>query len=154
MAIKSLNRLGGLREAIMRLRGVWIWLVLGIVIDPSIKLSLSGRLRSRRRGSIRIGKETMIAFKTLICTIDERTGEDRPITIGERCFIGGGSHILPGVTIGDGSIVGGGAVVYESVPPGCIVGGNPARVLRRDIEVVRHGRLLAATETTIGWTEL
>ncbi|MGH7970330.1 MAG: acyltransferase [Limisphaerales bacterium] len=44
--------------------------------------------------------------------------------------IGSGSTILCGVTIGEGAIVGAGSVVTKEVPPGAVVAGNPARVLR------------------------
>lgn len=55
------------------------------------------------------------------------------IHVGRRCFIGG-STLMPGVTIGDESIVAAGAVVMSDVPPRCIVGSNPARIIRCDIE--------------------
>lgn len=45
--------------------------------------------------------------------------------------IGSGATILGGITIGEKSIVGAGSVVTRDVPPGVIVAGNPARVLRR-----------------------
>jgi acetyltransferase-like isoleucine patch superfamily enzyme len=101
-----------------------------------------------RRGSIRIGGETQIAFKTLIYTFDEERREDRPVSIGRRCFIGGGSTILPGVTIGNESIVAAGSVVFDDVPPNSIAGGNPARVLRTGIEVGPYGQLEVARENT------
>jgi acetyltransferase-like isoleucine patch superfamily enzyme len=44
--------------------------------------------------------------------------------------IGSGSTILCNVTIGEGAIVGAGSVVTRDVPPGMIVAGNPAKVLR------------------------
>ncbi|HVV72032.1 MAG TPA: acyltransferase [Verrucomicrobiae bacterium] len=44
--------------------------------------------------------------------------------------IGSNSTILCGVTIGEGAIVGAGSVVTKDVPPGAVVAGNPARVLR------------------------
>jgi acetyltransferase-like isoleucine patch superfamily enzyme len=44
--------------------------------------------------------------------------------------IGSGATILSNVTIGEGAIVGAGSVVTRDVPPGVIVAGNPARVLR------------------------
>jgi acetyltransferase-like isoleucine patch superfamily enzyme len=54
----------------------------------------------------------------------------RPIRIGPNTWIGFDSCILPGVTVGKGSIVGARSVVTESVPPYCVVAGNPARVVR------------------------
>ncbi|CAI4029611.1 maltose O-acetyltransferase [Nitrospira tepida] len=54
----------------------------------------------------------------------------RPIRIGDDVWIGGGAIILAGVTIGDGSVVGAGSVVVRDVPPGRVVVGNPARVVR------------------------
>ena len=107
---------------------------------------MSSRFRPARRGSIVIGTETLVAFKTLIYTRDHVTGEDRPVRIGSRCFIGGGATITPGVTIGDGSIVGSGAVVFERVPARSIVAGNPAKVVRSEIEVGPFGRLPIAAK--------
>ena len=44
--------------------------------------------------------------------------------------IGSGATILGGVTIGERSLVGAGSVVTKDVPPGVVVAGNPAKVLR------------------------
>lgn len=44
--------------------------------------------------------------------------------------IGGGAVILPGLTIGEKAMVGAGSVVTKPVPPGAVVVGNPARVIR------------------------
>ncbi|HPZ08740.1 MAG TPA: acyltransferase [Candidatus Eremiobacteraeota bacterium] len=52
-------------------------------------------------------------------------------TIVEKgASIGTGSIILCGVTIGENAIVGAGSVVTKDVPPGAIVAGNPARLIR------------------------
>jgi maltose O-acetyltransferase len=52
------------------------------------------------------------------------------ITIGEDAYIGTAATILPGVTIGAASIVAAGAVVTRDVPPGTVVGGVPAKVIK------------------------
>ena len=57
-----------------------------------------------------------------------------PINIGNDVWIGGHSTILPGVTIGDGAVVAAGAVVTKNVEPKTIVGGVPAKVIKK-IEV-------------------
>ena len=51
--------------------------------------------------------------------------------IKKGASIGSGATLLCGITIGEKSIVGAGAVVTKDVPPGVIVVGNPARVLRK-----------------------
>nr|WP_308293099.1 acyltransferase [Pseudarthrobacter sp. MDT3-26] len=51
------------------------------------------------------------------------------IEIGNNVFIGARSTILPGIRIGDRCIVAAGSVVTKSIPPGTVVGGNPARVI-------------------------
>jgi serine acetyltransferase len=148
MPVKSLNQFRNLRAFLTSTRRHWLRLVVGAELDPSISISLSSRLIPGKRGSIVVGRDTLIAFKTLIFTRDPNTREDRPVRIGERCFIGGGSMILPGVTIGDECIVGGGSVVFDDVPARSIVGGNPARVLRSNIRVGRFGRLEGADENS------
>lgn len=151
MGLQSLNQLRHVRTVVLSLRNVWLRLRHGIRLPASSTISTSGRIVSGRRASVAIGEETLVAFKTLLITHDRRTGETRPISIGRRCFIGGGATIMPGVTIGDESIVGGGSVVFDDVPPRTIVAGNPARVIRREIEVGKHGRLKGADEAGYRW---
>jgi len=50
--------------------------------------------------------------------------------VKRRATIGTGAILLPGVTVGEGAVVGAGAVVTKDVPPGAVIAGNPARVLR------------------------
>ncbi|MCL3777272.1 MULTISPECIES: sugar O-acetyltransferase [unclassified Actinomyces] len=53
------------------------------------------------------------------------------VTIGDRAWLGANVTVLPGVSIGEGAVVAAGAVVTRNVPPMTVVGGVPARVLRR-----------------------
>jgi acetyltransferase-like isoleucine patch superfamily enzyme len=53
------------------------------------------------------------------------------VIIGERCWVGMNSVILPGVTLGPRTVVGAGAVVTKSFPRGdCVIGGVPAKVIK------------------------
>lgn len=51
------------------------------------------------------------------------------IRIGDNCFIGAHSIIMPGTTVENNCIVGAGSVVTKSVPEGSVVAGNPAKVI-------------------------
>ena len=53
-----------------------------------------------------------------------------PITVKANCFVGAGALIMRGVTIGENCVVAARAVVTKDVPDNCIVGGNPARVIK------------------------
>jgi acetyltransferase-like isoleucine patch superfamily enzyme len=50
--------------------------------------------------------------------------------------IGANSTVLPGVEIGEDSLVGAGSVVVHDVPPGAVVAGNPARVIKQVRDLV------------------
>ncbi len=54
-----------------------------------------------------------------------------PIIIGKNVWVGSNSTILQGVTIGDNAVVAAGAVVTKDVEPGTIVGGVPARFIKK-----------------------
>lgn len=56
-----------------------------------------------------------------------------PIIIEDHVWIGLGVTILKGITIGEGCVIAAGSVVTKSFPPRCLVGGNPARILRENV---------------------
>lgn len=51
------------------------------------------------------------------------------VEIKDWAYVGSGSLIMPGVTIGEGALVAAGSVVTKSIPPGIVVGGNPAQYI-------------------------
>ncbi|MDE5990292.1 MAG: sugar O-acetyltransferase [Clostridia bacterium] len=93
------------------------------------------------QGGIEIGDNALIGQQVVIATINhdlppEKRGSmlPAPVKIGNRVWIGAHATILSGVTIGDNSIVAAGAVVTKDVPKNVVVGGVPAKILKR-IEV-------------------
>jgi len=101
----------------------------------SRSLAVSAGCYLQAYNGIEIGDDTIFApgVKIVSTNHDEVTFgavSESPIVIGSHCWLGANAVILPGVTIGDGSIVGAGAVVTKPVPPGVIVAGVPARVVR------------------------
>ena len=65
------------------------------------------------------------------------------IVVGNDVWIGYEAVILAGVTIGDGAVIGTRAVVTKDVPPYTIVGGVPAKEIRKRFSDDRISRLLA-----------
>lgn len=88
-------------------------------------------------GRITIGKGSYIAPNVGLITanhditnLDLHT-EPKPIVLGEKCWIGMNSVVLPGVILGDHTIVGAGSVVTKSFPEGnCVIAGNPAKIIK------------------------
>ena len=89
------------------------------------------------QGGIFIGDRVLIGHNTVLATIDHdldptsRRNHYAPIYIEDDVWIGSSVVITKGVTIGKGSVIAAGAVVTKDVPPGCIAGGVPARVIRK-----------------------
>ncbi len=90
------------------------------------------------QGGIYIGDGTLIGHNVVLATLNHAMEPDRrgtmipkPIHIGENVWIGSNAVILPGVTVGNGAIIAAGAVVSKDVPENTIVGGVPAKVIRR-----------------------
>ncbi len=97
---------------------------------------------SAGQGGITMGDNVLIAAQAVIVCgnhdfekIDTDTLDQayfgRPIRIGDNVWIGAHTVILGGVTIGDHAVIAAGAVVNADVEPYTVVGGVPARVLRR-----------------------
>lgn len=59
--------------------------------------------------------------------------KEASIRIRDNCWIATGAIILPGVTIGEGAVVAAGAVVTKDVEPWTVVGGNPAKFIKKRV---------------------
>lgn len=57
----------------------------------------------------------------------------KPICIEDNAWIATGSMVLPGVVIGEGAVIAAGSVVTKNVEPWTVVGGNPARFIKKRI---------------------
>jgi maltose O-acetyltransferase len=85
--------------------------------------------------AVEIGRDATISANVQIVAHDSAmfrsTGYTlvRPVKIGERCYIGAGTTILPGSVIGNDAVIGAGSVVTGEIPAGAVAVGNPARVI-------------------------
>lgn len=102
-----------------------------VAIDDEVNLYSAAK--------ITIGTKVAISREAFICTAShDITKPNRPlitapITIGDGVWIGARATILPGVTIGEGAVVAAGAVVVKDVESWTVVGGNPARFIKKRV---------------------
>ena len=80
----------------------------------------------------------MIGHGVVLATLDHDFAPEKrqqlhpaPIHIGKRVWIGANAVVTKGVTIGDNAVVAAGAVVTQDVPADTIVGGVPAKIIRK-----------------------
>ena len=90
------------------------------------------------RGGITLGENVFLGPKVNIITINHDPDPEnrdatygRPVVLEDRVWVGINATILPGVRIGYGAIVGANSVVTKDVPPYTIVGGIPAKTIRK-----------------------
>lgn len=89
-------------------------------------------------GGVTLGDGCQIGHDVVFATLDHGLAPEQrytthpaPIVLGRNVWVGSHATILRGVTIGDNAVVAAGAVVTKDVPADTIVGGVPARPLRR-----------------------
>lgn len=87
-------------------------------------------------GGITIDDDVMVAANAQLISnnhdlYDHAVLTCKPVHLKRNCWIGAGATILPGVTVGENSVVAAGAVVTRDVEDNTVVGGNPARLIKR-----------------------
>lgn len=90
------------------------------------------------QGGITIGDGVLIGHNVVLATANHALAPSKsrklnyaPIVIGDNVWIGSNAVILQGVTIGQWAVVAAGAVVTKDVEPYTVVGGIPAKFIRR-----------------------
>lgn len=109
------------------------------VITIGSKVRLNGATFQAAK-SISVGDNTIVGSATISDTDFHKFENpdhimfgnviEKPVQIGNNCWICGQSAILKGVKIADGAVVGFRAVVTKDVPPNVVVAGNPAVIVK------------------------
>lgn len=141
-------RFNGLRCALLRMFGAKL-ASSGVSINSGARITGPWRLSIGSTSSIgnnawvyaldkiEIGEKTCIGeYVKLLAGYHDITTTNfafrtKPIKIGSCVWIATGAMVLPGVTIGDGAVVAAGSVVTKDIAPWTVVGGNPAKFIKK-----------------------
>lgn len=89
-------------------------------------------------GGVTLGDGCQIGHNVVFATLNHALTPERrkttypaPIVLGRNVWVGSNATILQGVTIGDNAVVAAGAVVTKDVAANMVVGGVPARFIKR-----------------------
>jgi len=111
-------------------------------ISPTARISFGAYLDKTNPKGIFIDDESFVAYGAMILTHDYCRSLYKKTYVGKNCFIGANSIILPGIKIGDHVIVGAGSVITKDVKSNCIVAGNPAKIIKENINTAKYGKLI------------
>src|SRR5882762_188554 len=128
-----------LREGVIAFRRQYLMRVWKMEIGEGTAISTGAKLDLTNPQGIHIGRYSVITFGAAILTHDYVNNVNREVRIGDNCFIGAHSIVLPGVTIGDGCIVAAASIVARDLPAGSLVTGNPARVVEHNVKTDHYG---------------
>lgn len=90
------------------------------------------------QGGIEIGDGCLLGHQVVIATINHDLAPEKrgnmvlaPVKLGKNVWVGAHATILSGVTVGDNAVIAAGAVVTKDVPANTVVGGVPAKIIKR-----------------------
>ena len=109
---------------------------IGAVIGDGTMIDMNAVVGARGT----IGKNCHIGAGAVVAGVLEPPSK-QPVIIEDDVLVGANAVILEGVRIGKGSVVAAGAVVLEDVPPGVVVAGSPAKIVK-----VKDAKTEAKTE--------
>ena len=110
-------------------------------IGKNCRISWKAHLdKSINPKGIHIGDNTWVLAGAMILAHDHCRSLKADTYIGKNCVIGVRSIIMPGLSIGNQVVIGG-SVVTKSIHSNCIAAGNPAKILKENVNV-QNGKIL------------
>ncbi|WP_148909760.1 putative colanic acid biosynthesis acetyltransferase [Sphingobacterium allocomposti] len=97
-------------------------------LGPEVKLHL---------GKTVIGRKVLVSQRTYLCSATHQIDSlNTPLVIGaiylqDFAWIAAETFIMSGVTVGEGAVVGARAAVFKDVTPWTVIGGNPAKLIKK-----------------------
>jgi putative colanic acid biosynthesis acetyltransferase WcaF len=132
-------RLFGARTSLRAVicKGAWIEMPWALSIGDYS--TIGPRANVYNLGGVSLGARTTLSQDVYLCGgTHDYTDPTYPllrkkIEIGDDVWVGAGAFVYPGVKIGDGAVIAARAVVVKDVEPWTVVGGNPARFIKKRV---------------------
>lgn len=129
------------------------------ISTPNAKFICKGHCAIAEGLTVHTGNHARIKGKFITDITEENKpkGFDADVIVEEDVWIGANVTLLSGVKIGRGVTVAAGAVVSKNLPPYCIAGGIPAKVLKFNFtidEIIEHEKALYSAEERFKREEL
>lgn len=114
----------------------------GMDIGKNCRISWKAHLdKSVNPKGIHIGDNTWVLSGAMILAHDHCRSLKADTYIGKNCVIGVRSIIMPGLSVGNQVVIGGGQRGYKNIHSNCIAAGNPAKILKENVNV-QNGKIL------------
>jgi len=111
---------------------------IGAIIGEGTMIDMNAVLGARAT----IGDFSHIGAGAVIAGVLEPPSA-KPVIIENKVLIGANAVVLEGVTVGEGAVVAAGSVVTEDVPPGAVVAGSPAKIIKmKDDKTLEKTKIL------------
>ena len=119
----------------------------GVDVGEGCNINRKAKIDGVNPKGVHLGDYVRVSQNALILAHDAyRDGAYVDTFIGNHVNIGWGAVINPGLKIGNHVIIGANAVVTKDVPDGCIVAGNPAKIIKVNIKLNNRGAMICRGE--------
>ncbi|KXT55471.1 acyltransferase [Bacteroides intestinalis] len=134
-------------KTVNRINSFYLRNIRGVKIGNGCNINRKAKIDGVNPKGVHLGNYVRISQNALVLAHDGyRDGAYLDTYIGNHVNIGWGAVVNPGLTIGDHVIVGANAVVTKDVPSGCIVAGNPAKIIKVNIKLNDKGCMICRGE--------
>lgn len=129
------------RDIVVSVRLSFLTRIYGMKIGKGTIISMKASVDKTNPKGVHIGRYSYVAYGAIVLTHDFINKKHIDTYIGDNVFIGAYAVITPGISIANNVVIAAGSIVTKSInESNCIVAGNPAKVIKRDVAIGKYGK--------------